>query len=874
VLTGRISVGTHPWLADHTVGGAALFPGAAFVEMAVHAGDEVGCGRIEELTHEVPLWLPENAGVRVQCTVGAAEADGGRRFTVHTQPEDAGPGADWTRHVTGVLAPAGGPAPAGLTEWPPASAEPVAVDRMYAELAATGLAYGPAFRGVHAAWVRSGEAFAEVTLPESVQPDVDRFGLHPAALDAALHTIGVSGAPPGLPFAWERVELHAVGATSLRVRVRPAGSGRVSLDVADPAGRPVLSVGALTLRPMSAEVTAAPVPGRTEIDSLFRVAWQPRPADATGGAGRWAVLGEDRWGLAEAVPAAVVPDLPAASGFDVLVAPFGGPGLPVHAELHRALDLLQRWTGEDRFSAATLVVVTRADVTDLAGAAVGGLVRSAQAEHPGRIVLAGIDGEALSARMLPAAIRSGEPQVAVHGGVVEVPRLVRVSASAGRGAPGWAAGGTVLITGATGALGSAVARHLAGRGARHLLLASRRGPQAPGAAELQAALIELGATVSVVACDVADRDATAAMFAAIPAEHPLIAVVHAAGILDDGVISSLTPDRIDAVLRAKVDAAANLHELTAGRELFAFVLFSSAAGVLGAPGQGSYAAANAYLDALALRRRADGLVGTALAWGMWHTDGGMAGGLDAADARQIAGTGLGVLRVEEALKLFDLATELADPVLVPLRLDGTGGADRDGVPPLLRDLVRPRRAAGHAQEETGLLRDRLAVLPAHRRAPALLDLVRTHAAAILGHSGPDAVQPDRPFNELGFDSLSSVGLRNKLSLVTGLTLPVSLVFDYPDPRSLAGFLGTELIPDAGGGGGGAELTEARIQEMIGSIPVAQLRDAGLLDQLLRLAGAPDEDHPGPAGAAADPGRAIDAMDSEALIQLATGGLER
>jgi NADP-dependent 3-hydroxy acid dehydrogenase YdfG len=358
----------------------------------------------------------------------------------------------------------------------------------------------------------------------------------------------------------------------------------------------------------------------------------------------------------------------------------------------------------------------------------------------------------------------------------------------------------VLITGATGALGGAVARHLVGEhGIRHLVLASRRGAAAPGATDLRDELTGLGASVSLAACDMADRAAVAAMLAEIPHEAPLRGVVHAAGVLDDGVISSLTPERVDAVLAPKVDAAWHLHELTGELDLSAFVLFSSAAGVLGGPGQGSYAAANGFLDALAAHRRAAGLAGTSLAWGRWDGD-GMAGELSGADARRIAGTGIGALSTEEGLRLLDTACGRQEPLLVPIRLDTKllAAKDDDDLHPLFRELVRTntRRAARDAEEQTGSLREQLAGMPARKRLPTLLKVVRTNAAILLGYSGPEDVEPDRAFNEVGFDSLSATGFRNKLTLVTGLKLPVSMIFDHPSPRVLAEHLLGELAPEA------------------------------------------------------------------------------
>ncbi|MFI5614922.1 SDR family NAD(P)-dependent oxidoreductase [Amycolatopsis sp. NPDC051903] len=829
LFSGRLSVGTHPWLAGHVVGGSILFPGTGFVEMAIRAGDEAGCPRLDELTLEYPLVLPERSGVRVQFALSAPDRSGTRTFAVHSRPE--GDGTTWTRHATGKLAKAGKTEQFDLAQWPPADAEAVRLEGTYEELAADGLAYGPAFRGLVAAWRRDGEAFAEVQLPAAASvSEVDRYGIHPAVLDAALHTIGVSGAlgsEPALPFVWEGVRLHAVGATTLRVHVKPVGTGAVALDIADGTGAPVVSVESLLLRPVSAVPQAAAPTGG---DSLFRVAWEQTDLDAVAEVTEWTVVGPDLFGLTGELGATTAAGFAGASGLLVLSA--GGDD--VHAELHRVLGLLQEFLATPD---GTLLVVTRGAVAtdadenpDPVGAAVAGLVRSAQAEHPDRITLVDLGTGTPTGRTLAAVSASDEPQVALRSGAVFVPRLRRAPDAAA--APVWSAEGTVLVTGATGALGTAVARHLvAEHGVRSLLLVSRRGPDAPGAAELRAELTALGADVTLAACDVADRDAVAALLAGVD----LTAVVHAAGVLDDGVLTSLTPDRLDTVLRPKVDAAATLHELTHERNLTAFVLFSSAAGVLGAPGQGSYAAANAYLDALAARRRAEGLAGTSLAWGLW--EGGMGDVVQDADAHRIGETGITALSTEDGLRLLDSAAGAAEALLVPIALDTRvlAASSAEDLPAVLREFADApgRRAAQDAAEESESLAQKLAALPPGKRAPHVLALVRGHAAALLGHAGPEVVEADRSFNEVGFDSLSATGFRNKLSLVTGLKLPVSLIFDHPTPRILAEHLVAELAPVP------AE-----------AAPVVE---------------DPEDEQPAVAEAA------IDELDADALISLAIGG---
>ncbi|MFI1770080.1 beta-ketoacyl reductase, partial [Streptomyces sp. NPDC020800] len=405
-----------------------------------------------------------------------------------------------------------------------------------------------------------------------------------------------------------------------------------------------------------------------------------------------------------------------------------------------ALGAVQRWLGEEGFEGSRLVVVTRCAVAvagdegvrNLAQAAVWGLVRSAQTENPDRIVLVDLDEEAASLDVLPGVLGTGEPQLAVRAGVARVPRLVRARQSVVAD-PGFGPG-AVLVTGATGTLGGLVARHLvAERGVRSLLLVSRRGAEAEGAVELCEELVAHGAEVRLAACDVADREALAALLAG----HEVSAVVHTAGVLDDGVIGSLTPERVDGVFRPKVDAAWHLHELTQGMDLSAFVLFSSAAGVFGGAGQGNYAAANAFLDALAQQRRAAGLAATSLAWGLWATGGGMAGGLDEADVRRMARGGVMPLGSAEGLALFDAAGSTGRALLAPVPLDLPTlhkQARTQPAPHLLRALVRgtARRAAAAAQNVArSALAQSLAGMSAAEREKALLELVLGHVAVVL-----------------------------------------------------------------------------------------------------------------------------------------------
>ncbi|MFI7663621.1 SDR family NAD(P)-dependent oxidoreductase, partial [Micromonospora parva] len=1134
VLTGRLGPHTHPWLTDHVVSGTVLVPGAVLVELAVHAGDQVGLDELEELTLQAPLMLTGSSAVDLQVEVGPPDDSGRRPILVHSRETAGSADGRWACHAVGTLAASSGDVPQRLAQWPPTG--PM-LGVGYADLTGRGYEYGPCFQGVDTVWRLGDEIFAEVRLPD--EPSLDNpagYGLHPALLDAALHAVVLAGQTDGelaLPFSWSGVRLHASGASSLRVRLTPsAQDGAYALAMFDGAGDPVASVDSLMLRPVAAGHLTAPTSRTSDTfrDSLFRLEWAEVPGPTADLAGT-AALGADDLGLGlpvlrglpvedDAVPSQVVVSVPPGGGTE-------SPGA-VSSVLHRTLAVLQAWLADERLDQARLVVVTRGavaarsgeDVHDLAHAAVHGLVRSAQAEHPGRFALLDLEPGETDRGTLSAALTSTEPELALRARTFFVPTLARVSsatrllppaaspwrldaaergtlenlamlpnpeavaplsvgevrvvmraaglnfrdvlnaldvdlgedtprlgvegsgvvAEVGPGVTGLAVGdrvmglfsgafallavtderllvrmpegwsfeeaaavpvvyltayyglvdlagllpgesvlvhaaaggvgmaavqlarhlgaevygtanpakwetlrslglpedriassrstefetvfhrgvdvvlnslsgpfvdaslrllppggrfieigktdlrdpqtvaaahggvayrafdlreagpdrlrellgeilqlfrcgaltpmpvtrwdlgrapeafrvlrqgaqvgklvltlpdgpdpaGTVLITGASGNLGALFARHLVrSYGVRHLLLLSRRGEAAPGAAQLAAELKALGATATFAACDASDREALAAVLAAVPSDRPLTGVVHAAGVLDDGVVEALSPERIDAVLGPKVDAAFNLHELTLDARPSMFVLFSSVAGTLGTAGQAGYAAANACLDALAHRRRADGLPTTSLAWGLWAERSGMTAHLGAADLARMGRSGLVALESEEGLALFDAARLVDEAVLVPARFDLDGLArratDATAPPAVLRRLVRApaRRTAAALPESVHALADRLAAAAHPDRL--ILEVVQTHVAAVLGHRASDALDRARSFRELGFDSLTAVELRNRLRADTGLRLPATLVFDHPTPDALAAFLTAELLGTA------------------------------------------------------------------------------
>ncbi|MEV5872446.1 type I polyketide synthase [Streptomyces tendae] len=827
LLTGRLSLATHAWLADHTVHGTVLVPGTALVELALRAGEEVGCDTVEELTLQAPLVLPATGAraVQVQIVVGEPDARNLRPVDVYARVEDDAVEAPWTCQATGLLAPGTG-APeeaADFAVWPPRDAEPVDIGGFYDAMADRGYDYGPVFRGLRSAWRRGDEVFAEIALPEEAAGAAGEFGVHPALLDSALHAAAAAADEHGdvtrVPFSWRRVALYAAGATALRVHLTSAGE-TLALRAADTEGQLVASVESLALREVSPEQLAvADAP-----DSLFEVEWVAAAdggsAEARAGTASWAVLGDSplaEGGLVFADVEALVAssqDLPGTVVFECPAVEDAPVPDAVRDRLTGALHVLQRWVADERLASSRLVVVTRRAVAasanepvDVRVAPVWGLVRAAQAEHPGRFVLADLPAGA-GARELAVGLACDEPQWAVRDGAVRVPRLMgaHTAGNAATDAPAAYGQGPVLVSGATGALGKLVARHLVSvHGVRELVLLSRRGLAADGMDALRDELTHQGASVEVLACDAADRDALAQVLDG----RELTAVIHAAGVVDDGVLESLDASRLDTVLRPKMDAAWNLHELTRHLDLTAFVLFSSAAGVLGNAGQANYAAANVFLDALAQTRRTENLPGLSLAWGLWADDSAMTAGLTEADVRRLSRSGAGALSADEGLALLDTAaTAVHHGLLIPVRLDlaalRTAGAASERVPQILRGLLPTparsrRRAAGAATgtaADGGDLASALAPLDAPARAAHVLNLIRSAVATVLGHASPDAVEPEKSFRDLGFDSLTAVDLRNRLTATTGLRLPATLVFDYPTSAALAEHVMTQVVGEA------------------------------------------------------------------------------
>ncbi|UFQ18671.1 SDR family NAD(P)-dependent oxidoreductase [Streptomyces huasconensis] len=1173
LFTGRLSHTALPWLADHRVAGRVQLPGTALLDLVVSAARAAECEVVGELRLEAPLAVPDGAEVDLRVFLAAAGPDGGRAVTVHARRADVtGPSA-WTRHAHGTVSRRTPGPDSGRRIALPEGAVPLDVrpDDLYTARAAGGAAHGPAFRGVRALWRHGAQTYADVVLPEGVRPGTHT--LHPALLDAALHaptavdTAGGEGAAGRgvLPYSWTDVRVHAALGDRVRVRVTPTGADTVAVDITDPDGVPLASIGALALRPVTPGDTAAV--DEEEADGLLLPHWTPLAELSGAPVERWLELGPDSGHDGRAVlTAALATGSPAPRTVLLSCPPVAAPTpTAVREALHRVLDAVQFVLGDDRLAGTRLVVATRGAVTvngeralgqQPAHRAVWGLLRSAQAEHPGRFTLLDEDGTAASRDLFAAALATGEPELALRGGtayrpvlgatapatalrppaaphwrldhvakksfaglslvpwpeaerplapgeirvrlraaglnfrevllslgvvpasadpdatapgqggegsgvVVEVGddvtdlrpgdrvlglftgigpttvtdrRLVcpvpdgwsfrqaaavpvayltayyglveladlrpgeKVLVHAGTGGVGTAAlqlarhlgavayataspgkwdalraagvpderiassrtpgferrflertGGTgvdvvlnsltgeyadaslrllprggrflemgktdrraphevaaahpgvayrafdvrdpgpdriqemlrtllglfekgvlrpprvsawdirdapeafqyladarhtgkvvldlpdpeepwdttraVLITGGLGWLGRITARHLVVRhGVRQLVLMGRGAP-GPEAERTVAELRGLGAEVRTVACDAADRDALAAALDGLARDGVRLGgLVHAAGVLEGGVVSDLTAGGFERPLRPKADAALNLHELTADLDLSTFVVFSSVASTLNSAGQGAYAAANAFLEGLMEQRHAEGRPGVSVVWSQWDVGGGMGSTLTDAQIARMGRLGIVLMSVDEGLAFFDAAVRRNRPVAMAGRWDigaltaqhraGTlprllesllpggrdepaspGGTDKPASPGGPAGPASPTAAeagpAEHADDSSGT-RPAPGAGPSGGSGDAFLDQLLGEIAGVLGHASAAAVDPGRAFDHAGVDSLAAVELRNRLAALTGLMLPPTFVFDWPTPQDLAAYMREEL----------------------------------------------------------------------------------
>ncbi|WP_026127701.1 type I polyketide synthase [Nocardiopsis lucentensis] len=849
LLSGDLSVRSHPWLMDHSVEDTALLPGTAFLELLLAAGREVGCPDVEEMMLWDPLPVPtDGSAVDIQVSVRPPEPRGARPVAVYSRPRGD---EEWSCHAEGVLTPGG----TAARDTDPTDAvragrdgEPLPADAMYELLRGRGYGYGPAFRGVCEAEDHGELSRSRIVLPDAARVNHRGFTIHPALTDAALHAAVATGllgtADPGsvaVPFAFSGVRLgEAAGGEVCHAIARRTDDNAVSLVLTDRSGAVLLTVSRMVVRDLA--VAPAAQDG-TDTATLYELDWRPpttEPADDV----RLCAVSEDdgrlhavlrdasRGGISVATldeALMVISGLPGRWQIAVAVSETEGTvGDQAHGTAAAALDTLQRWLGEeDLADRVLLTLVTRHAVAvpgdgefRLGASAVWGMVRSAQTEHPGRVRIVDVDDAALGEpEAVAAALKRSEPQLAVRGGRVLCPQLTHHRP--GRAAPPDPGDGAVVITGGTGTLGRELARHLVTRwGVRFLALVSRSGDGAPGIAEFRDELSGLGAAVRVVAADTADADDARRALAEVREWRPITGVVHAAGLLDDAIVSAMTPEQLHRVLRSKVDSAVALDDATRDDDLRFFTLFSSIYGVLGGPGQANYAGANTFLDHFAAWRRCEGRPANAVAWGLWSESTGMTGHLDERDLLRLRRNGVAPFSVGEGLELFDraLASDAAvlvggrvalpdanapDPADVPFLLGeltarrdrgtaapgpaaGRGAATRHGSAPTDGDASRSRSSGSDGADSGGA--SVLAVLndpdaSADRRTAVLLNLVTARSAELLG-TRPERVDPQRSFYEMGFDSLTSVELRTRLGRALDVRLGATAVFDHPTPQAL------------------------------------------------------------------------------------------
>lgn len=771
LIPGCIPEGELSWLSGHVVAGTSILPGTAFLDIALAAAQQAGAACVVELTIEAPLMLSTSA-IELQVSVAAADTMGRRALALYARP----PGAAWRRHASGSLGSTVRPSPSVLDSWPPAGAKPVALDGLYAMLAEAGLEYGEPFRRVAGAWRRDAELFVEVRLDEARS----HYALHPALLDAALHPFVADSTSTSLelPFCFTGASLYASFATVLRVRIARTEGG-FSLEVTDGGGQPVARVESVLLRPVSTK----------RVEHVHRVAWSELVLPIVRAEGDLlALCGTEISGLAEALRRAgaayrcfaTVGALRAAldaGGPRPTVVAFHDESTDARTITKRGLAFLQEVLADVRLANAQVTFLTHgalaatADdvVSSIAQASLGGLARSARAEHPERVIIhIDLDTDPRSLAALPSVCRSDAAQVALRSGRARVAQFLRAHGSVAS-KRSLATDGAVLITGGTGSLGSEVARHLVKRHrVRDLVLVSRRGEGAQGATSLRAELELAGARVVMAACDLGDRVKVGQLIASIPR---LRGIVHTAGSLDDGLIGTLDPTSIDRAFLPKVDGALHLHELTRDLPLDYFVMFSSVAALLGPPGQASYAAANAVLDALAHHRRAAGLPALAVDFGPW-AEVGMAARLGTSWQARLGRLGLIALSTASALAGLDAAQALGEAQLL---VAGLGS-----VP-----LHKPTGLGGPQD---------LAELTPAERERSLREWIRAEAARALGLGSPTEVPWERPLRELGMDSLSALELRNALVARLGQPLPATVVFDHPHVAALTRFLAARIAP--------------------------------------------------------------------------------
>jgi malonyl CoA-acyl carrier protein transacylase/acyl carrier protein len=848
IMTGRLSIRSHPWLMDHWVHDTILLPGTAFVELLLSAGREMGCAGIEELLLRDPLLLPmDGSAVEIQMSLGSADEQGARSAAIFSRP--AG-GDCWLRNAEGLLCCSPSVAavdPSAASAMP--DARPLAAEGLYELLGGMGYGYGEAFRGVRSGEQHEDRVRSRVALPAKALINHSGFAVHPALLDAALHAalgcglLGEAGAGDiAVPFVFNGVWMSQEsvnGPGECYATATRAGPDAITVTLTDNAGTTLLAIERMRVRGLKLSQDAEPDHDQA---GLYEIQWdEPADADAPVGDCRLCVVGAGEGPLTALVRDAArgvsVATLQEAimivtggrAAWQVVVpCPVSGGGLleQIHESAQRVLDTIQNWVrAEGLPDEVLLTFVTRDSITvpgdeafGLADSAVWGMVRSAQSEYPGQFRVVDVGGtEPVDATAVRSALRRTEPQLAVRGGKVLRPQLAAYESSRIELFDGSA--GAVMITGGTGTIGRAVAKHLAAHwGVGALALLSRSGPRSPGIAELRAELAQLGATVQVIAADAADPDDLRRALAEVRAEHPIIGVVHAAGVLDDSIIANMTPDQLHTVLTSKVDSALHLDTATVDDTLQFFMVFSSLYGILGGPGQANYAGANTFLDQFAAWRRSEGRPATAVAWSLWAQASGMTGHLDENDLLRLHRNGMGSFTVSEGLALFDAALTSGAGALIAGRLAFPDAAQRGGLDaPFLLTKLADRRAKNRNTDNRHQTTLRPAPAPQPRvpsapeqprgeeegdgdgavlallasaeasgeqRVAALLALVKNCVAGLRGVK-PEQVDAGKSFYEMGFDSLTAMELRTRLGRKLQLRLGATVVFDYPTPDAIA-----------------------------------------------------------------------------------------
>jgi acyl transferase domain-containing protein/acyl carrier protein len=832
LFTARLGRSQVPWLGDHRVFDQIVVPGMCLVELLLTAGRRVAAPRLRSVTFEAPLILASGA-MQLQIGIDPADEHGQRAFRVHARAMGSAGDASWVRHASGELAAAAMVAERAAPAVP-ADAAAVDLEGLYERLLARGLAYGPAFRGLREVHRRGRDLYGRVELPAYLE--THGFAIHPALLDACLHVLLAAAGrdPAGLrvPFELTEVTLAEAGASrasprELRVHLvmgEPDATGlpfEAAMDLYDGSGSLAAVVGRIALRDVSRDqLERSAGSGPREVPrsrrpeprggELYRVQWTARPvADARARVGGCVVVGSGP--MSNEVAQAL-------RGGGAHVVRYDGPAeLPERLRQHggststvvRVLDEpdgmlreLQAWTQAGRAADHRYVLVTSQAVATspggmaaLAHAPLWGLVRTVRNEHPDQPwMLLDTDRMDASHRALGAALLAGdEPEAALRDGARLVPRLARVDAPALGARRPLLPHGTVLITGGVGGLGAEVARHLARHhGVTQVLLVSRQGSAAPGARELVQELASMSCHATVAACDVADPRAVERLLEAIPRAHPLTGVFHCAAVLEDALASSGSPEALARIFAPKVHGAWNLHQLTSHRELAAFVLFSSIAGLIGNEGQGAYAAANTFLDGLSAVRHGHALAACSLAWGAW-AEVGMAARLSQRHQERIRQGGLIPMDPEAALALMDQAIARGEHLLAPLRLDAD--ALRRNATTSLARLVAPAPSPAtpiiqEPRDKTpaAALGDRLDAAAPAERARLLLALVRGEVAAVLKLPDTSSLTEDKPLDELGMDSLMAVDIRRRLEQRLRMQLPATLVFENPACGRLADHL--------------------------------------------------------------------------------------